>query len=201
MTIIEKQYNWNGNLSKRTKTDYIVLHHAAAVSCTADDIHRWHLNNGWVGMAYHFFVRKNGEVYRGRPIDTVGAHCEGYNSVSVGICAEGAYDDKDSMMPEAQKAEIRCLVAELKKVYKTAKVVRHKDLNATSCPGKYFPFEEIVKGEVDKQLTINNEQLTVEGAVEVLKAKVGLADETITFMLCYKYGEQIVLKLANAIEK
>jgi len=147
MTVNEKNYQWSGSLSKRTKTDYIVLHHAAAAMCTADDIHRWHLNNGWAGIGYHLFVRKNGEIYRGRPIDTVGAHCLNYNSRSIGICAEGAYDSTDTSMPAAQKAALMWLVAELRKVYKTAKVVQHKELTATSCPGRYFPFEEILKGE------------------------------------------------------
>ena len=194
MTVIEKTYNWNGSLSKRTKTDYIVLHHAEAAMCTADYIHRWHLNNGWAGIGYNFFVRKNGEIYRGRPVDTVGAHCLGFNSNSIGICAEGAYDSTDTVMPAAQKAALIWLVAELRKVYKTAKAVRHKDLTATSCPGKYYPFGEIVKGEVAK-VPITD----VQQAINIIQTKAGLVEDTITFMLCYKYGEQLILKLANAM--
>ena len=39
MQIIEEKYNWSGGFSNRSKTDYIVLHHAEAVKCTAQDIH------------------------------------------------------------------------------------------------------------------------------------------------------------------
>ena len=59
MNIIEKTYNWNGSLKNRTSTKRIILHHAESKSCTADDIHRWHLKKGWSGIGYHFFVRKD----------------------------------------------------------------------------------------------------------------------------------------------
>ena len=193
MIIIEKMYNWNGGLSKRAGTDYVVLHHAEAVSCTADDVHRWHLNNGWTGMGYHFFVRKDGSVYRGRPIDAVGAHCLGFNSNSIGICAEGAYNDKDTVMPYAQKSAIIELVTELKKVYKSAKVTRHRDLMATDCPGRYYPFEEIVNGEV-------NRHMTKQEQIEVIKEKAVLSDETIAFLDAYRYGDALIEKLAAAMK-
>ena len=80
MNIIEKTYNWNGKLSIRSKTSRIILHHAESSSCTADDIHQWHLDRGWSGIGYHFFVRKDGSVYRGRPENTVGAHASGANN-------------------------------------------------------------------------------------------------------------------------
>ena len=91
MKIIEKTYRWNGTLARRGVTRRIILHHAAAVTCSADQIHAWHLANGWSGIGYHFFVRKDGTVYRGRPEDTVGAHAGGSNSDSIGGAAQGRY--------------------------------------------------------------------------------------------------------------
>ena len=49
-----------GSMSRRSATKRIILHHAEASNCTVQDIHRWHLNNGWSGIGYHFFVRKDG---------------------------------------------------------------------------------------------------------------------------------------------
>lgn len=37
MNIIEKTYKWAKPLSKRATTDLLILHHAAATSCTAED--------------------------------------------------------------------------------------------------------------------------------------------------------------------
>ena len=89
MNIIEVAYKWHGGFTKRSRTDFIALHHAEAVKCTPQDIHSWHVSNGWTGIGYHFFVRKDGTIYRGRPLDVVGAHVQGMNSCSIGICAEG----------------------------------------------------------------------------------------------------------------
>ena len=50
MNIIEKDYNWAHELSARQVTNLIILHHAAAKSCTAADVHNWHLNRGWAGI-------------------------------------------------------------------------------------------------------------------------------------------------------
>jgi len=86
MNIINKNYAWCGSLSKRKKTSFIVLHHAAASSSSSDSIHKIHLQNGWAGIGYHFYIRKDGSIYSGRPIDTVGAHVSGYNSVCIGVC-------------------------------------------------------------------------------------------------------------------
>ena len=37
-------------------------------------------------------------------------------------------------------------------------------------------------------------------AKEILKTKAGLSEETITFLLCYKYGDALVTKLAEAMK-
>ena len=99
MNIIEANLGF-GSMSYRSKTMRIILHHAAAVTCSVQDVHRWHINNGWAGIGYHFFVRKDGSVYRGRPENAVGAHASGSNSDSIGICFEGNFDIEP--MPAAQ---------------------------------------------------------------------------------------------------
>ena len=142
MKINEVNYQWNGTLSKRTVTNLIVLHHAEASSCSAIQIHQWHLNRGWAGIAYHFFVKKNGDIFRGRPENTIGAHAKGFNSQSIGICFEGRYQIET--MPEAQIKAGQELVAYLKNKYKITNVKKHKDLCQTDCPGNNFPFEKIV---------------------------------------------------------
>ena len=67
MKIIEKNYGWAYALSPRGLTTHLILHHAAALTATAEGIHSYHLSLGWAGIAYHYFVAKNGDIYRGRP--------------------------------------------------------------------------------------------------------------------------------------
>lgn len=148
MNIIETNLEFN-SMDTRSKTERIILHHADASNCTAEDIHRWHLANGWSGAGYHFLVRKDGTIYRLRPEDKVGAHAYGSNYNSIGICFEGKYMEED--MPEVQKQAGKELVAYLKNKYNITTVQAHRDVCATSCPGDKFPFDEIANVEEPTQ--------------------------------------------------
>ena len=101
MNIIERTYSLNGGLSNRNTTNRIILHHAAVSNCSADDVDRWHKNKGWTCIGYHFFVRKDGSIYRGRREEAVGAHAYGSNTDSIGICVEGNYENEK--MGDVQK--------------------------------------------------------------------------------------------------
>ena len=144
MRIIETTYRWGGTLVKRQSTTRIILHHAAAKTCTAQQIHSWHLANGWAGIGYHFFVRKDGSIYRGRPEDVLGAHAGSNNYDSIGVCFEGSFDKEQ--MPAVQRQAGAELVAYLKQKYGIRKVQKHSDVNATGCPGAHFPFDAIAYG-------------------------------------------------------
>ena len=51
MNIIETNLKF-GALSTRKSTKRAILHHAEASKCTAEDIHRWHLQNGcWLSFS------------------------------------------------------------------------------------------------------------------------------------------------------
>lgn len=157
LNIIETNLNFK-NMDTRAKTERIILHHADAKNCSAEDIHRWHLNNGWAGAGYQFLVRKDGSIYRLRPENKVGAHAYGSNYNSIGICFEGNFMEED--MPEAQKQSGKELVSYLKDKYNTTVVQAHRDVCATSCPGDKFPFTEIANAE-----TAENTAENVEGEI------------------------------------
>ena len=140
MNIINTNLNFK-QMDTRSSTQRIILHHAAAKKCSAEDIHRWHLNNGWSGAGYHFLVRKDGTIYRLRPEDKVGAHAYGSNYDSLGICFEGDY--KEETMQEEEIKAGRELVNFLKNKYGINTVQVHKNVNATNCPGDNFPFDQI----------------------------------------------------------
>lgn len=158
MNIIETNLEFK-DMSTRKSTERIILHHADAKNCSAEDIHRWHLNNGWSGAGYHFLVRKDGKVYRLRPEDKVGAHAYGSNYNSLGVCFEGNFMEED--MQEAQKEAGKELVAYLKNKYNITTVQAHRDVCATSCPGDKFPFDEIANSETNNKVVIPQPQENV----------------------------------------
>ncbi len=143
--IIDKKLVFAGTKKKFVKSpQYIVLHHSgASAEQTVEQIHKFHLGKGWLGIGYNALVDKNGIVYWGRGIDYVGAHCKGYNEISVGICAIGNMDE--NIMPDAQEKSIVKLIKEIKEYYPTIrKIVGHKELSATDCPGANYPLSEII---------------------------------------------------------
>lgn len=141
MNIINSNLSFRSNLSYGNKPDTIVLHHAEASSCSVQDVHQWHLNNGWAGIGYHYFVRKDGSIYTGRPENAIGAHCPGMNSHSIGICAEGAY--MSEAMPDVQKQAIIELSVSIKNKYGISVIGGHKEYYSTDCPGSNYPLAEI----------------------------------------------------------
>lgn len=159
MNIIEKTFDWRTGLSRRKSTEAIILHHADADKCTIEDIHSWHLQRGWSGVGYNFLVRKDGSIYRGRPEDVVGAHTSGHNLNTIGICFEGDFENE--YMTDIQIKAGQELVKYLKDKYNISIVKGHRDYMATDCPGKNFPFDEIIDEKIKENIK-NDKNLILE---------------------------------------
>ena len=140
-SIIENSFTWNGELEKRAATKHLVYHHTESSKDSAENIHAYHQSIGWSGIGYHFFVKKDGTIYRGRPEDAVGAHAVGFNYESIGIAAEGRYETE--YMPIAQKLALIRLGQYLKEKYDIQEIHGHEEVSATDCPGKNFPLIDI----------------------------------------------------------
>lgn len=179
------------NLTARSKTVRAILHHSAGPKASAEDIHRWHLANGWSGAGYHFLVRKDGSVYRLRPEWAVGAHATGSNSDSIGICFEGNFMTEN--MPDAQKRAGKELLEWVKGKYGFTKVQAHRDVQSTSCPGGNFPFDEIANGSVAPEPPTALEP--PKPAAPTHKHKIG---EHVVFSTCYASSTDQISKAIQA---
>lgn len=135
------------------KVFFIILHHTAIETAAPEDIHKWHLDNGWNGFGYNEYIRKDGKVYIGRG-DNIGAQCAGMNSKSYGICCEGNYD-LEMEMPEAQLNSLIQRIKDNKNRFKNFfGIDLHKWFFETSCPGINFPFEKIIDRIVQSEDTL-----------------------------------------------
>ncbi|MBZ9635570.1 peptidoglycan recognition family protein [Clostridium sp. FP1] len=144
MNIIETSFKWNGNLTYNNVPKMIVLHHLEAKSAEVTDIHSWHIGNGWTGIGYHYYVKKDGRIFRGRPEKAQGSHCPGANRCSIAICAEG--DFMTETMNNVQKQTIVNLCKDICKRYEFKDIKGHKDVPySTDCPGINYPLSEIKK--------------------------------------------------------
>ena len=136
---------------------HIVIHHTASSKDSLDSIHQAHLKRGWEGVGYHFVIgngngMKDGEIeptFRWRT-QMHGAHAgnEEYNQHGIGICLVGNFEETNPSA--AQLAAVKKLVGVLKQEYaiKSDKVVGHKTVKATACPGKNFPLVDVSQTEV-----------------------------------------------------
>jgi len=112
-----------------------VIHHTASHDVSAKEIDRWHRERGWNGIGYHFVIRFNGDIERGRSMDKLGAHAKGRNHY-VGIVLTG-YD----VFTEHQKNSLVTLLKDLNIV--------HIECHHEQCPGKGLDLNEIRKrGEI-----------------------------------------------------
>ena len=129
------------SLFERGETDAIVLHNTGEETDTDTDaysIHDYHQSIGWAGIGYHYVIRKDGTVERGRPEWAVGSHCYGENGHTIGIHLSGNFNVAE---PTAKQIEsLALLIAHLCKNYgfpaDRAHVFGHRELNDdTDCPG------------------------------------------------------------------
>ena len=145
MTIIqETKFSFTEKLKLRdfNKLYLIILHHRAGDG-DVDSIHAIHKRRGFAGIGYHFYIRKDGTIYRGRPVEFIGAHCSGNNSSSIGICLEG--DFRKEQPTEEQLLNLSELIHDLKMEYPQIKrVLNHRDFCKTICPA--IDLKTMVKG-------------------------------------------------------
>ena len=140
LVIEETNFHFTEPLLVRPRTDMIVIHHVGIPDgdTSAAAIHRAHLANGWAGIGYHYVIRKNGVIERGRPLAVVGAHAYGENYHTVGINVTGNFDKE--VPTDAQMKSLTELVTALCRIYHIdpgpATIVGHRDVNSTDCPGK-----------------------------------------------------------------
>lgn len=130
------------------KITHIVVHYSATYgdqNLTVKDIDRMHRDRGWKMVGYHFVIRRDGMIENGRPENTIGAHVGGQNTGKIGICWLGGLNratgpDKGvDNRTAAQTDALIWLIRDLLKRYPDAKVVGHRDLANTQCPGFDVP--------------------------------------------------------------
>lgn len=132
-----KQNNFKFDMSKIKKQDTkkinkIILHHRAG-NGDIKSIHRQHIKRGWAGIGYHYYIRKSGVVFAGRPVTFVGSHCPGNNTNSIGICLEGDFTKEVPTLEQLKS--LKDLVISLRYEYPSiTRVFNHRDLHKTLCP-------------------------------------------------------------------
>lgn len=140
----------DASYTRRKSTDTLVIHCAdtlAGQNFTAADIRKWHVEeNGWLDGGYHVVIRRDGTVESLRPLWAVGAHVEGHNSTSIGVClvggsklVRGKHVEENNFTPEQWTALV-VVVRALLNAYPITTVCGHRDFPGVT---KYCPSFEV----------------------------------------------------------
>jgi N-acetylmuramoyl-L-alanine amidase len=119
----------------------IIIHCSAtkpSMNIGAEWIRKVHLQNGWKDIGYHYIIRRNGAVEVGRHISQVGAHCEGHNTGTIGICMVGGISETgrpENNFTKEQFETVQQLIHD--KVYEFPEIIKlsgHNDYANKACP-------------------------------------------------------------------
>lgn len=126
------------------KINKYILHCSASDRKEDDDIsviHSWHIARGFAGVGYHFFIKKDGTVQKGRNLEQPGAHVQGHNLDSVGICLSGCKD-----FTEKQFIALRDVIVNLNEQLKNQPnrptIHGHCEFSSKTCPN--FDYKKFI---------------------------------------------------------
>ena len=136
---------------------FIVIHHSATPTGSADEFDRMHRAKGWDELGYHFVIGNgtgsaSGEVEIGGrwTKQKHGAHAKipghpEYNDVGIGICLVGNFDV--TRPSEEQMESLSRLVRYLRARYgiPQSHIYGHGQLKPTDCPGRNFNYADLFR--------------------------------------------------------
>lgn len=137
------------------KVKYLVLHHDGGVTHddkSALEINQYHRRKGWAGIGYHAWVRRDGTIEEGRPLNRRGAHVGTiYNPISWGVAMSGNYSIANSVPTPTWRSTVH-LFAYLKTLAPDAEIVGDGELTrSTECPGINVNMDQF-RADVEKYL-------------------------------------------------
>lgn len=122
------------------KINEIIVHCSAtkpSVDIGVKEIRNMHVQeNKWADIGYHYVVRLNGIVERGRAEYRAGAHCYGHNRHSIGVCYVGGLNQSGESCDTrtaAQKKALRELLSKLVEKYH-CEIHGHNEYSSKACP-------------------------------------------------------------------
>ena len=157
---IEEHEPLHVKFKKRAATDLIVIHCAATPNepkFNWSSIDAMHRQRGFIAIGYHYVITTKGIIQEGRPDDVIGAHAQGFNSKSIGICLIGGVDKNGKSVNNFTKEQftsLKNLLEYLLQEYPSVtKIVGHRDLPKVhkDCPCfDVIPMYGYLVGETNK---------------------------------------------------
>lgn len=132
------------------KPEFIIVHHSATTQGSVKSFRRGHLARGFRDIGYHYVIGNgtqsgDGQIEKGRQEWDSGAHCPAkkMNFRSIGICLVGNFQKQKPTAKQLQSLERLC--RQLMKKYNIPyhRVLGHREVMATACPGKNVNMKQL----------------------------------------------------------
>jgi len=138
----------------------------------SEEIHGWHRQRGFSGIGYHYVIRRDGTIERGRPINITGAHAKanGHNNLSIGVCLVGGYTVPSAVglrnppagsesFTEAQTKTMNEFLNTFYKVFPGGQVFGHNDTDPNNKIDPGFDVSKYIRNTFNKSnVTIGTSQ-------------------------------------------
>jgi len=169
--IIKKEFDWVRPLRPLVLSQItaIAVHHMEHLKAGMDDIHRWHIDRGWKGFAYNYWIDYEGNIFECRGLNKGGGLYDPHNDYTISIGFQGHYDITKEM-PNTQYNSGVELIKYLKEKVPTINLTAgHKYWQPEkTCPGKYFPLEKMI-GDVKNMSTFKDNDKISNWAKQAVK--------------------------------
>jgi N-acetyl-anhydromuramyl-L-alanine amidase AmpD len=114
-----------------------------------DEIREWHTAKGWSDVGYHYVIKRDGTLEKGRADTKQGAHVKGHNKDSLGVCLVGGVNAEgkpDANFTKVQYFALDVVLSKLTLENIGARVTGHRELySGKACPS--FDAEAFWYGE------------------------------------------------------
>ena len=126
------------------RIDRVFLHCSASDDPDHDDIRTirdWHVDgNGWSDVGYHYFIRSDGTLQEGRPLEGTPAAQAGHNAGTIAICLHGLAAEN---FTSAQYRALIGLAREIDRACAGGVTFHgHCEVSSKSCP--VFPYRAVL---------------------------------------------------------
>ena len=122
----------------------VFLHCSASDNPDHDDIatiRAWHVDgNGWSDVGYHYFIRRDGTLESGRPLERVPAAQADRNVRTIAICLHGLAAES---FAAAQYRALIGLARDIDRAY-DGRVTFHGHCEVSDKPCPVFPYAEVL---------------------------------------------------------
>lgn len=196
--IFKQAHSGNYRKGRAAKIKYIVLHYTANTGDTAQNNLDYFARVS-VSDSAHYFVDESGVRQSVKDADTAyhcGAksylhkECRNANSIGIEMC------NSVNCVPQKTMEHAAALTKELMKKYNipVENVLRHYDVTGKACP---LPWSKDEKAWTAFRSMIDT--MTMQEAKEIVQKKAGLNDATMAYLQNYKFGKDLLIKLAKAM--